>query len=42
MNNISLEDEKESGLAIDGSEVIENDHVFAGFNAKLCVVARFI
>ncbi|KAL8158273.1 hypothetical protein AgCh_002828 [Apium graveolens] len=36
------EDEEKSGLAIDGSEVNENDHVFAGFNAKLCVVARFI
>lgn len=40
MNNITLEDEEEGGLDIEVEEV--NNGAFAGFNAKLCVVARFI
>ncbi|KAK1378816.1 DUF4283 domain-containing protein [Heracleum sosnowskyi] len=42
MNNITLEDEEEGGLAIAGEDVNENVHLFTGFNANLCVVARFI
>ncbi|KAK1362169.1 hypothetical protein POM88_046643 [Heracleum sosnowskyi] len=42
MNNISIEDEEEEGLAIDGEELNNNIHGLTGFNAKLCVVARFI
>lgn len=35
MNSITLDDEEEGGLAVEGSEVNENDHVFSGFNNKL-------
>lgn len=42
MKNVSIDDEEEGVLAIDGAKVGDNVHGFAGFNAKLCVVARFI
>lgn len=42
MNNITLEDEEEGGLAV-GEEAIHNtEQLINGFDAKLCVVARFI
>lgn len=42
MNNITLQDEEEGGLAIDVEEVNDNNHIFAGFNAKLYIMAHFI
>lgn len=42
MNNISLEDEEEGILAIEDEIPTEGDPVSYGFDAKLCVVARFI
>ena len=42
MNNISLEDEDEGGLALEAKETLGNDPVFSGFDAKLCVISRFI
>lgn len=42
MNDISLEDEEEGGLALETEEQVGNDQIFSGFDAKLCVVARFI
>lgn len=42
MNNTTLDDEEEAGLALE-EEVFQNtEQVFSGFNADLCVVARFI
>ncbi|KAL8093892.1 hypothetical protein AgCh_035685 [Apium graveolens] len=42
MNNISLEDEEEGGLSIEPETLVEDHHIDNGFNAKLCVVARFL
>lgn len=42
MNNISLEEEEIGGLAIEGEEALSNDQLFYGFDAKLCVVAKFL
>lgn len=42
MNNITLDDEEEGVLAIEGIEANVDNQGFANFNAKLCVVARFL
>ncbi|KAL1820446.1 hypothetical protein ACET3Z_015315 [Daucus carota] len=41
LNNISLEDEEEGGVEI-VAEAVEGEHLQPGFDAKLCVVGRFI
>lgn len=42
MNNISLEDEDEGGLLFDHETLSNNDNPNEGFDAKFCVVARFL
>ncbi|KAK1358247.1 hypothetical protein POM88_051503 [Heracleum sosnowskyi] len=42
LNNIVLDDEEEGGLAIDEGITIEGEQPFNGFDAKLCVVAKFL
>lgn len=42
LNNIFLDDEEEGGLAIDEGITLEGEQPFNGFDAKLCVVARFL
>lgn len=42
INNISLEDEDEGGLEIISDFQSENEQSLVGFDAKLCVVARFL
>lgn len=42
MNNISLEDEEDRGLMFDPITLSNNDHLASDFDAKLCVVARFL
>lgn len=42
MNNISLDEEEEESLSLDLLEPSEGEHVLNGFNANLCVVARFL
>ncbi|KAK1390943.1 hypothetical protein POM88_019121 [Heracleum sosnowskyi] len=42
MNNVSLEEEENGGLTIEGEEISSNDQLSFGFDAKLCVVARFL
>lgn len=41
MNNVSLEEEDEGGLALEVEQTLDKDHE-STFNANLCVVARFI
>lgn len=41
MNNVSLEEEDEGGLALEVEQTLDNDQE-STFNANLCVVARFI
>lgn len=40
--NISLEDEEEGGLTLESEEIQKNDQALYGFDAKLCIVARFL
>lgn len=42
MNNVSLENEEGGVLALENEELVGNDQLFSGFDAKLYVVARFI
>lgn len=42
MNNISLEDEEESGIEIDVGLLAESNTQNLGFNARLSMVGRFI
>lgn len=42
VNNVSLEDEEGGVLALENEELVGNDQLFSGFDAKLYVVARFI
>lgn len=42
MSNITLEDEEEGILAIEEDEIHANTQLNPGYNAKLCIVARFI
>lgn len=42
LNDISLEDEEEGGIEIEASEVLANNLQNQGFDAKLCIVGRFI
>lgn len=40
MNNVTLDDEEEGGLAIE-EEALQEPY-FSGFETNLCVIARFI
>lgn len=42
MNNISLEDEDGSGLLLDATYLSNNVSDEQGFDAKLCIVGRFL
>lgn len=42
INNISLEDEEEGGLDLISEEALGNEQLISTFDAKLCVVARFL
>lgn len=42
MNNISIEDEDEGGLLFDHEVLVNSEVQSEGFDAKLCVVARFL
>lgn len=42
MNNVSLEEEEEGGLAVEGDEGLGTDEVFYGFDTKLCVMGRLL
>ncbi|KAK1379781.1 hypothetical protein POM88_026525 [Heracleum sosnowskyi] len=42
MNNITLEEEEERGLAVEVTEEDENHEAFYGLDAKLCLMGRFI
>lgn len=42
MNDITLEEEEDGGLAVDGLESTEHIEPFTGFNAKVCLVGKFI
>lgn len=42
MNNVLLEEEEEAVLAIEEEEDLVNQQLFSGYNAKLCLVARFL
>lgn len=42
MNNISLEEADEGILAVGGEEDLGQQQLFVGFDAKMCLVARFI
>lgn len=42
MNNITLYDEEEGGLTTEDEAIQGNEQLFNGFDANLCVVARFI
>lgn len=42
MNNITLDDEEEGGLALEDEVFQKTESAFTGFDAKLCIVARFI
>lgn len=42
MNTITLEDEEEDILAIEEEEIQANNNLYSGYNARLCIVGRFI
>lgn len=42
LNVISLEDEEEGGMEVGAEEIISYGIQGEGFNAKLCIVGRFI
>lgn len=42
MNDFTLEEEEEGGLAIEINEENEFEYQFNGYDAKLCLVERFI
>lgn len=42
MNNITLKDEEEGGLAIEIEDGVENAEPYQGYNAKLCLMGRFL
>ncbi|KAK1392891.1 DUF4283 domain-containing protein [Heracleum sosnowskyi] len=42
MNNISLDDEEDGGVALELEEIQGGAQQLQGFDAKLCVVARFL
>lgn len=42
MNNVTLEDEEEGGVAFDDTEQAEEVEYLKGFDTYLCLVGRFI
>lgn len=42
MNNITLEDEEDSGIALEGLDGENQSEGFQNYNAELCLVGRFI
>lgn len=42
MQHITLEEEEEGGLALEGLEEVEQGENFCDYNAKLCLVGRFL
>lgn len=42
MNNITVDEEEEGGLALEVTEEEDNQEIFHGFDAKLCLMGRFI
>lgn len=42
MNNILLEEEEEGGIALDAENVAENEEIAHNWDAKLCLVGRFL
>lgn len=42
MNSVTLDEEEEGGLALEVTEEEDNQETFHGFDAKLCLMGRFI